>query len=166
MVGWFLARLLESLHKGRRILGRAILTLTVIQGSGAIIAMQATGLQATSPHAVFRELRRVVPASVRVLGIPEYWLALSDREYRSVLLINTLSDTQAAEPVSFEEALRLADPDIVLVNRALPWFQSLEFWNFMSERRTRLIGELTDTYGHALCVYEIAGARARVEEGR
>lgn len=145
---------LKSPEPPRRIGAQTILALMVIQGGCSVARMQATASRTASPAETFREVRRLVPPSSRVLGVHELWLALADRDYRALEVINCMS--RLGDRLPFDEAFKKVSPDFVVVRhkRLLgqgPFHDAL--LRFMNERRATLIKELPVSNGGPLLVY-------------
>ncbi len=168
LLAWGLARMLAARSTLWRTSAWLILGLIVIQGLSGLTRLQAKASHSISSETFLNELRQDVPPSARViLGPPQYWLGLSDRDYRSFGLPVYLSDpTATAAPISFDAALGRVSPQIVfldpnlmlfLTDRSTPFSRarSDEFWAYMHQHRARVIAELPDGEANLVQVYQL-----------
>ena len=171
LLGWNLQRWWAGGPWVKRGLMIGGLTLLVVQGGLGIVKMQVMANHAQSPRAFFAEIRQYVPSSGRVLGSTRYWLALSERDYRSWVLPFFLSNPKfVTTPVSFEEAMRQVAPQIALVDAHVAEFQdnyapawakhSRANWiaAYLQNHHARLIHELRDNYGQPFKIYQLDDA--------
>lgn len=166
-IAWPIARWLRSPRRTVRLTAAGLLALVAAQGLSGVMQMQFVASRAPSSEAFFTELRRAVPPKARVLGLPQYWLGLTDREYRSFALPFYLSDPASnRDAISFEAALDRIAPQFVLIdppvigaltdqstrrNRAV----TAEFWSYMRRHQARLIRELREPGGTTVLVYRL-----------
>ena len=161
------AWLLAGLWQSRRWRAVAALVLLSIGLSGTIslIQMQRHAEQATTPNAFFAELQQIIPPDARVIGVPQYWLALSDRAYRSIVLPFYLSDPALNRaPLSFEAALTAIAPQFVVIDpslvetfgdRSSPHDQGVSFWAYLNRHDAQVVATLTDNDGSLMQVYRL-----------
>lgn len=88
------------------------------------LALVNGGVQYTRPliasrgydyYAVTRQIGEVVPSGARVLGMPQWWLGLADREYRSSL---TLTYLHFLDGLSLTEGMERLRPDYLILDGA------------------------------------------------
>ncbi|MGH2520938.1 MAG: ArnT family glycosyltransferase [Anaerolineales bacterium] len=162
-LAWGLARVAGR----RRWMVALLLGVMIIQAALGITRMQSLAREVDSPAAFFAKLRQAVPLEAGViLGPPQYWFALPQRDYRSTALPFLLSGPRGLAPIPFDAALNRVAPEVVLVERSL--LDSLtnadqleplatprteQFWDFMRQHQARLVGELYDYEGALVQVY-------------
>ncbi|MGH2522782.1 MAG: ArnT family glycosyltransferase [Anaerolineales bacterium] len=165
LLAWGLLELLRSQRLLGRGLGLLVLALLVGQGGLGMARLLRAANRAVPPGLMFAELRQTVPPSARVIGHPEYWLALPDRDYRSLILPFYLSNPDLnREPLAFDAALEQVAPQVVLLDPAFGQMlmdcssptscaRTEQFWSYMRRHRARLLRELQDGSGERVKVY-------------
>ena len=161
-----MARLWQAQRRTVRVAAVALLALLIAQGTLGITQTQLAASQLAPPEKFFAELRATVPPSARVLGLPRFWLALSDHDYRSFILPFNLANPKISrQPIAFDAALVQVAPQIVLLDRAMSDYFAADassnrayrdpFWNYVQMHHARLLGELRDTRGEPVQVYQL-----------
>ena len=166
-----LAWMLVDMYRSHRWIARTAAVLVglpiVMFGVAGIAHMQRAAAQAEPPARFHSDLDRAVPATARVLGLPQYWLALIDREYRSFVLPFYLSDPQAnRSAISFEAALGDVAPDIVLLDPIMARIfadvstsdyreRGEQFQAYLRRHRARVVAEVRDPGGAPVQVYQL-----------
>lgn len=167
LIAWAMRRLWHTRGRWVRASIVALLILLAIQGALGIAQMQSMASHVESPTRFLAELRQTVPAGARVLGPMRFWLALTDREYRSLSLPFTLSDAHTSQqPVTLDAALTEIAPRIVLIDPI--WANLLAdpsshvsgarlgaFQAYLDRHRATLIAELRDNQGAFVKVYQL-----------
>lgn len=155
-------QLWDSRHRAARAAIAVFVATIALNGATAVAAMQMRASQAPSPQKFFAELEDTLPHSARVLGHPQYWLALNDSDYRSFVLPFLLSNPSATlTPISFRRAMEEIAPTIVLMDaeisqaiNARPTIRE-QFWAFVRVHNGRVLRELRDPDGNPFLVYQI-----------
>ncbi len=179
LVAWCLTWLLQSQKLTRRTATIILIALLTLQGAWGIVQMQLTAVQISPPSQFLAELRETVPPSARVIGINQYWLAFTDRDYRSWVLPLYLSTPSNPHPISFQAAMNHVAPQIVLLDVGMAQILAdrsssdstiqsdpirdimsghsagEQFWDFMGMHRARLISEVHDHYGALIQIYQL-----------
>ena len=106
IVGWALTRLLAQRRGWVRLATWAAVLIVCVQGAWGLTQLQLSAGRAEAPEATFARVRAIVPESARVLGMPRYWLARPEQDYRSYVLLPQLTDPRITPaPMSVSEAL-------------------------------------------------------------
>lgn len=141
-----------------------LVALLVVQGVMGMARMERMAMETASPAAFFTELRQVLPPDGRILGPPQYWLGLSQRDYRSIGLAFLLSGQPQGKLYTFGEALDYIAPDVFLLHPSVTSGiattehfddrpRSEQFQEFMQSHQARLLAELTDYEGQFVQVW-------------
>jgi 4-amino-4-deoxy-L-arabinose transferase-like glycosyltransferase len=144
---------------GRWLLG-SLAGLLVVQAVIGVTQQQALAQLEIPPGTVFAALRHAVPAEAgTILGAPQFWLALPDRRYRSMVLPFLLAVTTGITPIPYEMAMERIAPEIVLMD---PSFEAnltpnytAPFWRYMEAHNARVIGEVTGYRGQTVTLYRL-----------
>ncbi len=167
MLAWGLGQLWRWRPAGRWA-AAALMSAVVVQGSLSLAWMQTYAGHAEPPERLYAYLRRTVPRTSRVMGPGRYWLGLTDRDYRSLVLPFMLSNHKYnADAVSFDQAMAAVAPQIVLVDRYNEEFQNnyappaLRRGNnmvrvYLLRHGARLLQTLPDNYGQPVEIYQLA----------
>jgi hypothetical protein len=147
------------------------LRLVALEGVARVVHRAGVGRR-TTPYDVFMASvgSHILPGS-RVPGLQHYWLGLREHTYRSWLLPFKLSDAESpAAPVSFEAALEIMAPDVVLMDRHMRAFfariarpsdpdhaRYLQFHSFMRRHGARLAGVVDDVAHGSVEIYQLEG---------
>jgi hypothetical protein len=120
-------------------------------------------------YAITERIRSVIPPQARVMGLPNWWLGLSDRDYRSSL---SLTYYHFQNGYTLTEGLETLRPDVIIVDTNLqgllvdegyfppgPGFDVYrlprqEFESFLAARGTKLL-DFTDPWHGRFEVYAI-----------
>ncbi len=158
--GW-----MEGRPKRSRWLALALI-LVLAEGVMGLAHLQVRARQVGSPTEFYRVLRSVLPANGRLLGPNQYWIGLSDRDYRYLGVAMLLSAPfTTPKPLSFDEALTRIRPDVLLVETELrdlsesdeayirEWAVSLAA--FMRAHQARVVAVLRDAEGQEVEVYQL-----------
>jgi hypothetical protein len=160
-------RLSRALAGIGRVAVLLILGVTLAQGANAIVQMQVTASQRAPAEQLLQKLNAAIPPQARVFGHNNYWLGLSNREYRAVALLFYLSDPNLNRaPVSLSRALDIISPQIVLMDpplaqifadRSTPELNQRadDFWSYMQAHHARIISQLQDGQGQVVQVYQL-----------
>jgi 4-amino-4-deoxy-L-arabinose transferase-like glycosyltransferase len=166
VMAWALTRLWQTSHR-LRLVTMVLLTWTIVQGAYGWMQLPWSANQATSPTVFFAELRGIVPPRARVLGLPRYWLALTDHEYRSWVLPFDLASTRISQqPITLDAAFEQVAPQIILFDPRTIGFLtahdtptdeaiSQTLSAYLQHHHARLIGELRDHHGALVQVYQL-----------
>jgi 4-amino-4-deoxy-L-arabinose transferase-like glycosyltransferase len=152
-----------------RVVTILLLTALITQGMHGWIQLHLLASQASSPTQFFAELRAIVPPATRVLGLPRYWLALTEhaQAYRSwVLPFDLASPRISQHPIPLDAALEQVAPHVIIFDSytitlltahdtpsAAAISQTLSA--YLQRHRARRIGELRDHHGALVQVYQL-----------
>lgn len=167
LLAWEGTRLFRGQKRAGRLAILALAGLLLLQGTIGIAKMQMTAGQVVPPRQFFQELSAIVSPSGRIMGPPEYWLGMPERDYRSIALPFLISNPRGeADPLPFDTTLATIAPAIILMHPSLPYglastdryyglngLRTRQFWAFMRQHRARVIGELVDYNGDPVQVY-------------
>src|SRR5205085_12638092 len=122
--------------------------VVIVQGALGVAQQQVLAEHERPPAQVFAALRQTVPAGAgTILGAPQFWLALPDRRYRSMVLPFLLAVTTDITPIPYENAMARIAPEIVLMDPSfaanLTPYYSAPFWRYMAAHNARAIGVVT-----------------------
>ena len=166
MLAWALGQLWRWRPAGRWA-AAALMGAVFVQGSLSLAWVQSYAGHAEPPERLYGNLRHAVPRASRVMGPGRYWLALTDRDYRSLILPFILSNHKYnAKAVSFDQAMAGVAPQIVLVdlysdefqnNYAPPAMrrQANMVRDYLLRHRARLLETLPDNYGQPVEIYQL-----------
>jgi hypothetical protein len=91
--------------------------LIVAQGCVAVVRAHEEALHTTPYDFYEAQVARCIPPGSRVLGLQHYWLGLRQYPFRTWLLPIGLSTPRFTDhPISFEDALDVIHPDVILVD--------------------------------------------------
>lgn len=120
-------------------------------------------------HSITEQIEQVIPPEARVVGAPEWWLGLTDYDYKSIL---SLGFYRAYQGYSLEQGMEALHPDILIMDTRL---HSLlrseaelssgyafdlfnlprqEFVDFLAQRGLKLL-EFNDPWHGNIAVYQI-----------
>jgi 4-amino-4-deoxy-L-arabinose transferase-like glycosyltransferase len=109
-------RLWHATRWGRGIVALG-LALIVAESALHILRSEARAAQVLPYPALSARLSAAVPDGARVLGLPRFWPALHEHPFRSWVLPFYLSEPKwSSQPISFEAALEVVRPDVVLLD--------------------------------------------------
>ena len=146
----------------------ALVVLIAAQGALGVAQLQFMASRAASPEPVFASLRAVVPPRARIIGVPHYWLAFPEYDYRSYVLLEQLAGPRLTpNPISWAAAFEqvaprvvLLDPDLaaLFADRSTPFNRerSEAYDYYMGAHQAHLLAELPDERGGTLRVYQLA----------
>ena len=145
-----------------------ILTITTLQSAWSIGTMQQFANRfGRSTEIFYQDLRRVTPAQGRILGAPQYWLAMPHREYRATILPFFLSNPRLNQhPLEFDEALTQIKPDIIFIDAHIADISDnygdhlrearrTPLRNFLRKHNARLTAEIGDNFGEIFQIYQL-----------
>ena len=166
MLAWALGQLYRWRPAGR-LAAAALMGVVVVQGSLSLAWMQTYAARAEPPERLYADLRHAVPRASRVLGPGRYWLALTDRDYRSLILPFLIANPKyKADAVSFDQAMAAVAPQIVLVDLYSDEFQNNYappelrhrpnlIRDYLLRHQARLLQTIPDNYGQPVDVYQL-----------
>jgi len=166
LLAWALGQLFRWQPTGRWA-AAALMGAVVVQGSLSLAWMQSYASRAEPPERLYGNLRHAVPRASRVMGPGRYWLALTDRDYRSLILPFILSNHKYnADAVSFDQAMAAVAPQFVLVDLYSDEFQNNYappavrrqaniVRDYLLRHRARLLETLPDNYGQPVEIYQL-----------
>ncbi len=116
-LAWCFVTFFNAWHRARFAIV-LILAVASLQSAWSIGTMQAfANRYGRSTKIFYQNLRQATPTTGRILGAPQYWLAMPQRDYRATILPFFLSNPRLNQhPLGFEEALTQIKPDIVFVD--------------------------------------------------
>ena len=160
ILGWAAAAVWQTGPRVVRALLASMLIGLAAQAALGVARQQALAQMERPPAEVFAALRQAVPPTAGIiLGAPQFWLALPERDYRSMVLPFLLSVTSDVKPIPYEQALGKVAPEIVLMD---PSFASNlapnytdPFWRYMAAHRARVIGQVQDYLGQDVTIYQL-----------
>ncbi|MBI4630431.1 MAG: hypothetical protein HY740_01715 [Chloroflexi bacterium] len=158
MVAWCIVTLF-NIGRGARLAIILILTISALQSAWSIGTMQF--------FVFYQQLRQVTPPQGRILGAPQYWLAMPQRDYRAAVLPFFLSNPRLNQhPLEFEEALTQIKPDIVFIDAHITDIsdnygdhlrdtRQTPLRNFLLKHNARLVAKIADNYGEPFFIYQL-----------
>jgi hypothetical protein len=160
ILAWASIAVFKSAGRPGRVLLAGLAGVLIVQGAFGVAQQQALAQRERPPAEVFAALRQAVPASAgTILGAPQFWLALPDRRYRSMVLPFLLAVTTDITPIPYELAMGQIAPEIVLMDPSfaanLTPNYTAPFWRYMAAHNARVIGEVTDYLGQTVTVYRL-----------
>jgi 4-amino-4-deoxy-L-arabinose transferase-like glycosyltransferase len=167
VVAWALVQLLAERRTWPRLAASAWFLVVCAQGILGLAQMQLEAGRAEPPEPTFALLRTIIPESARVLGMPRYWLARPEQDYRSYVVLFQLTDPRITPaPLSVTEALTRIAPTVVLMDsdlrkaytdRTSPLSRerSDEYAAFMLAHRAQLVTEIPDERGNRMQIYQL-----------
>jgi len=167
VVGSALTRLLAARRGWVRLAAWVTVLVVCAQGVLGVAQMQLSASRVESPEPTFARLRAIVPESARVLGMPRYWLARPEQDYRSYVLLPQLTDPRITPAtVSVSEALTRIAPTFVLADSdlinaytdrgsALSRERSDQYAAFMQAHQARLLADIWDERGNRLQIFQL-----------
>lgn len=160
VVAWPLTVALRSGSRLGRFLLMALLLGLLAQAGLGVARLQSAARRETAPVEAFAALRLAVPASAGViLGAPQFWLAMPERRYRSMVLPFLLSVITNIKPVPYEQAMDRIAPEIVLMDSSfasnLEPDYTVPFWHYMAAHHARVIGQVPGYEGQGVTVYQL-----------
>jgi hypothetical protein len=147
-----------------------VIVTTSVFGLNGIVTLQSKASQAEPAQHFLAQLRAVVPTSARVLALPDYWIGLTDNEYRVFYLLFYFSmPVTADEPMALDEALDKIAPDVILLDAPMQRFfadhstpesdaRSNQFWTYMKQHNGRRIRTILDNHGSPIEIYQLTQA--------
>jgi len=173
VVCWVLPVAVGLSHASRwpKLLKRlAVACVAVVSAFGlyGIWQMHVRASRIPSPTIYLAELDRAVPKGVRVLSMPNHWLALQDRDFRVIYVPFYLAAPAiVSQPISLFEALDRIQPNIILIDA--PVRQMLQerqndgtmalwisdFKRYMAQHDARQIGSVDDNAGQPIEIYQL-----------
>jgi hypothetical protein len=167
MLAWCIVALFNS-GRGARIFIVLILSISTVQSAWSIGAMQFfANRHGRSTQTFYQKLQQATPATGRILGSPQYWLAMPQRDYRATILPFFLSNPRLNRyPLKFEEALTQIKPDIVFIDAHIADIsdnygdylrdtQRAPLRNFLLKHNARIIAKIADNYGEPFLIYQL-----------
>jgi hypothetical protein len=147
----------------------AVATVIAIALSGVsgILVLQSKASRAEPARRFLVRLRQSVPTSARILGLPDYWLGLTDNEYRVFYLPFYYSmPVTADKPMRFDDALERIAPDIILVDEPMRRLfdddstpesrtRSERFWDYVGRHGGTRIGTIRDNHGQPIDIFQL-----------
>ena len=169
LIGWLVVTVSAGrVNSRRRLIPALLIGAVCMHGAFALITLHRSAAQALPPATFFRQLAQTLPPDGRILGPPEYWLGLSDRDYRSLALPFLLADPRDPAAPTFAQALTTIAPDIILLHPSftagldtttryyrLPTPRREVFQQFMTAHQAEKIGQLTDFNGDPVTIYRL-----------
>jgi 4-amino-4-deoxy-L-arabinose transferase-like glycosyltransferase len=168
--GWIWLWQFSKTHTAKRLL-TVLFTLMLIEGGIRIVKVQNVAEKVTSYRAYTEEIVLHLPPNSKVIGLQNYWFGLAEhvQDYRSLLtFIHWTNPEFAAQPITFSEAARTFQANILLIDQhMLDFLQEgsraesdmhylvVQIDEYLRARHARLIGNLWNTtYGRCL-IYEL-----------
>jgi len=158
-LAWAWRQLWHSARPWSHVVGAILAILIIWEGGSAWREFHHTAVRAPSPLPFFAALQEKTPDG-RILGPQTYWLAFSDREYRSITVPALLVQPHIGQPAPLASVLMTIDPDVVLVNPTLlQWLadsgQAENFWNYMAAHQAQMVAELQAYDGSDVQIYQL-----------
>jgi hypothetical protein len=167
MVAWCIVALFNR-GRGARAVVVLILAISTVQSAWSIGAMQFfANRHGRDTNIFYQRLQKVTPPQGRILGAPQYWLAMPQRDYRAAILPFFLSNPRLNQhPLKFEEALTQIKPDIVFIDAHIADISDnygehlrdtlrAPLRDFLQKRNARLIARIADNYGEPFLIYQL-----------
>ncbi len=167
MVAWCIVTLFNT-GRGARLTVILILTISTLQSAWSIGTMQYFANRHGRDTKVFyQQLRQATPPQGRILGAPQYWLAMPQRDYRATILPFFLSNPRLNQhPLEFEAAMTQIKPDIIFIDAHIADISDnygdhlrdtrrTPLRNFLLKHNARLIAKIADNYGEPFFIYQL-----------
>lgn len=167
ILAWCLVTFFHTWHRARFAIV-LILAVTSLESAWSIGNMQGfANRHGRSMKIFYQTLREVTPATGRILGSPQYWLAMPQRDYRAAILPFFLSNPRLNQyPLEFEAALTQIKPDIIFIDAHIADISDnygdhlraarrAPLRNFLLKYNARLIAQISDNYGEPFQIYTL-----------